>query len=156
MHTVSALTGPEHPKSVPWQAPVLGTLQGCLMALRRQTWDDDRHGRGFKAVALKPLAPSIAWKMSSLLYRRLALCMAAHALKVSPKLSRTAASLGDSGCCNGVIACLSRGSHACALPALACATCTCHACIMHRMAVPSCAEGGLAGRQHCHYGIGMG
>ena len=80
--------------AVACQGPVLGTLQGYMMARRQQPWE----GAGlqqpsFQGTALCHLALSIAWKKATLLYRRLALCMAAHAVKVrlcSGELSRGA------------------------------------------------------------------
>ena len=69
--------------AVTWQGPVLGTLQGYLMARRQQAWEGGGlQQHSFQGTALCHLAASIAWKKATLLYRRLALCMAAHAVKV--------------------------------------------------------------------------
>ena len=58
------------------QVSVLGSLQGYLLTLGLATWDQ------FQDLALKPQARSTGWRHLSLLYRRLAMCLASDALAV--------------------------------------------------------------------------
>ena len=63
---------------------MLGSLQGYLMAAGLQHW------QGFQALALQSAVPwplDKAWRHCNLLYRRLALFMASHAVKVLPPMN---------------------------------------------------------------------